>query len=343
MIELIHASDLHLGARRWLARVAPEALAPLLDHADRVALSQLVDHCIGRRARLLLLAGDVFDGWCRSFRVALTLVQELLRLRDAGVRVVLLAGNHDARNRWLRSLLLPDNARLIGRHGPETLVFDDLGIALHGWSAPEGDAGDVVQRYPDAVPGLVNVGLLHTSAEGVRGHVDYAPTSRLSLRRRGYDYFALGHVHRRQVLAAAPWVVFSGNLQARGSREGGAKGATSICIEQARVVRVEERALDAVRFDTVLVPDDDAGHLDDLMSRAREALVLAASATGGPPLVARLVFGGAVAAATLLAAPPWRRAAALHELSQSLDVERCFVDDARVEVADLGFALATDW
>ncbi|WP_214429507.1 metallophosphoesterase family protein, partial [Escherichia coli] len=82
--------------------------------------------------------------------------------------------------------------------------------------------------YPPAEPGYFNIGILHTSLTGQEGHDVYAPCSVDDLRRAGYDYWALGHIHERQVVAEAPAIVFPGNLQGRHAREAGPKGATLV-------------------------------------------------------------------------------------------------------------------
>ncbi|MBM4361351.1 MAG: DNA repair exonuclease, partial [Deltaproteobacteria bacterium] len=261
-LTIVHAADLHLGGRRWLRRAPSErALAEQLRIADLRSLSSLVDLCLAERASLLLLAGDIFDGWCRDHRVGLVLAAELARLREVGALALLVLGNHDLRSPVTRPLLLPESAAVLGAEAPETRLLSALGVAVHGWSHPRVSPGeDVVARFPAPLPGWLNVGLLHTSAEGRAGHADYAPCSRRSLRAHGYDYWALGHVHQREVVSVDPHVVFPGNLQGRGSREPGPRGATVVRIRSGRVRAVEARAVDAVRFETVQVDVRSAGH-----------------------------------------------------------------------------------
>jgi DNA repair protein SbcD/Mre11 len=142
------------------------------------------------------------DGWCRNHQVGLALVEELLRLRDGDCQVALLLGNHDVRTRVMKPLLLPSHAHLLGRSGPETHVLERFGVALHGWSAPEVEPPfDVAELYPPPLAGLLNIGLLHTSADGRRGHENYSPCSRRSLRRKGYDYWAV-RVRGRRIVGA---------------------------------------------------------------------------------------------------------------------------------------------
>lgn len=300
--------------------------------ADRLALRALVDLCLKERAKLLLCAGDIVDGWCRDHRVGLVLVQELLRLRESGCEAVLLLGNHDVRTRVVRPLLLPEHAFVLGLRGPETRVVERLGVALHGWSFPEPEAPvDVAALYPPPLAGLLNIGLLHTSAEGTHAHASYAPCSRRTLRRRGYDYWALGHVHAREVLATEPWVVFPGNLQARGPREQGPKGATLVHVHGGRIASVEHRAVDVLRFATVVADATTTEHFDDLLSLARTSVREAAAAADGRPLVARLVLTGPAGAACTLSVPTWERTAALGDVRRALCEDAVWLDETWID------------
>src|SRR5262249_3429109 len=147
-----------------------------------------------------------------------------------------------------RSLRLPENVRELSVKKPETILFEDLGVAVHGQGfANRAVTEDLAASYPPARAGLVNVGVLHTSVDGREGHDAYAPTTLETLRSKGYDYWALGHVHKREVLSEDPWVVFPGNLQGRHAKETGPKGATLVTIASGRIAAVEHRPVDVVR------------------------------------------------------------------------------------------------
>jgi DNA repair exonuclease SbcCD nuclease subunit len=324
----VHAADLHLGGRRWL-RCAPASrrLAQRVAAADKLALRSLVDLCLAERAALLLCAGDVLDGWCRDHNVGLELVQQLLRLGGA-CHVALVLGNHDARTRVMGPLLLPGHVHVLGRVGPETRILSELGVALHGWSFPEvSSATDVAALFPAPLTGLFNVGLLHTSAEGCRGHERYAPCSRQSLRRHGYQYWALGHVHTREVIANDPWIVFPGNLQGRGAREPGPRGASLVRVKGRQVESVEHASLDAVRFETLVVDTSSVGTFDDVLELARQRLAPAAAVVTGPPVIARLVLEGRAGAAKSLELTRAERAGALCTLARELASEHFWLDE----------------
>jgi len=248
-MKFVHAADLHLdsplhGLERYEGAPIDE-----MRGATRRALENLVDLCIEEDAGILLLAGDLYDGDWRDFGTGLFFTAQMVRLRDAGVRVFWVRGNHDAASRITKDLHLPENVYRFSTRRPETVVDERLGVAVHGQSFVRGEIkDDLSARYPQAIPGLLNIGLLHTSADGRPGHATYAPSRVGGLIARGYQYWALGHVHAREVLHESPWVVFSGNIQGRHIRETGPKGCTVVAADAGEVTAVEAHAIDVVRW-----------------------------------------------------------------------------------------------
>ena len=239
-MKFVHAADIHLDSPlRGLERYEGAPIEAVRS-ATRDALANLVQTAIDESVDLVLIAGDLYDGDWKDYNTGLFLVAQLRRLHEAGIRVLLISGNHDAASRITRALRLPESVTVFATSRPETVVLGDLEVAVHGQGyASQAVTCDLSVDYPEPVPGCFNIGLLHTSADGREGHEPYAPCTVPSLVARGYDYWALGHVHRREVLHRDPWIVFPGNLQGRHVRETGAKGATLVTVEDRRVVSVD--------------------------------------------------------------------------------------------------------
>lgn len=300
-MRLVHAADLHVDSPlRGLSRLGDDDLAQRLRTATRVALDRLVDLVLEVRADALVIAGDLYDGDWHDWSTGHAVTTALARLSDHGVPVVTIAGNHDAASEITRSLRLPSGVRALSTGAPQTVTFDDVGLAVHGQGfATRAVTENIVVRYPDRLPGYVNVGLLHSSVEGAAGHDTYAPCSVADITGLGYDYVALGHVHDRRVLADGEHTVaFSGNLQGRHPRETGPKGAWVVDVDGPGAgARMEFRALDVARWESVGVDVGAAAGLDDVLDAVGGALVGVALDAQGRDVVARVRLTGATRAA----------------------------------------------
>jgi len=332
VVKIVHAADLHIDSPiRGLERYegAPAAAARL---ATRRALSALADLCIAQRASLLVLAGDLVDASAHDHKTGLFFVSEMLRLRDAGIQVFSVRGNHDAASRIVPNMLLPDNVVELGLDGPETIVIERLGVAVHGRSYRDrATAENLVAGYPGPIARAVNVGLLHTSADGREGHDVYAPCTVPALREVGYDYWALGHVHAHEVLCVDPPVVFPGNLQGRSMREQGPKGAIVVTVEGSGVVAVELRSLDVIRFCTCEVDISEAETLDDILDAVsrRLAMLLDGDDSEERVFAVRIVLDGVPGIGALLAHAPARCVREIRAVAREVGEARIWVESVQ--------------
>lgn len=332
-LRFVHAADLHIDSPLVGLERYEGAPVDAIRGATRRALEGLVALCVAEDAKLLLLAGDLFDGAWKDFNTGLFFTSQMKRLRDADVTVAIVRGNHDAASRIEKQLRLPDNVHELGSARASTIELEHLDIAIHGQSYPTvAVQEDLASRYPSAVSGVFNVGLLHTALDGRPGHDTYAPTTVRKLVDRGYDYWALGHVHTREVVREDPLIVFPGNLQGRHVRERGAKGATVVEVEGRRVTSMRHVALDVVRFETVRIALDagSGSRADgDAIERARAAVEAAVGSADGRLLVADVVFTGTPAAHGALEASGDRLAS---EMRAAVDVEGVWIARVRAHV-----------
>jgi exonuclease SbcD len=329
-MKFVHAADLHLDSPLRGLSAYEGAPVEEIRGATRRACENLVDLCIEEGAALLLIAGDLYDGDWKDYSTGLFFVQQMARLREADVQVAWVRGNHDASSKITRYLNTPDNVRELSFSAPETLTYEKLGVAVHGVGYATAEVRDnLAVSYPDPKAGLLNVGLLHTSLDGRPGHAPYAPCALEQLRARGYDYWALGHVHAREVLAREPWIVFSGNLQGRHIHETGPKGASLVTTDQGLIRSVEHRAVDVVRWARCEVFLEDARSFEDALECSARRLRQLLLEADGRLLACRVRLRGPTAAHGALACHQERLLAELRALGLAwgnLYIERVDVE-----------------
>ncbi|OUD14144.1 metallophosphoesterase family protein [Thioflexithrix psekupsensis] len=305
-MKFIHAADIHLDSP--LCGLARYEGAPLeqMQTATRRAFLNLIDLACQEAVDFVLLAGDLYDGDWKDYNTGLFFHQQMTRLRAAHIPVFIVYGNHDAGNVMTRQLQLPDNVREFSQQHPETFRLDNLKVALHGQSFPtRAVSEDLSANYPKPITGYYNIGLLHTSLEGREGHASYAPCSVKGLLSHGYDYWALGHVHHREIVHQSPYIVFPGNVQGRHVREAGAKGCTLVTVRD-HVTELKHCPLDVLRWDVCELDITPFSQAEDLIQDTRDRMAQLLQQAHDRPLAVRLILTGSSDVHTQLHRQPER-------------------------------------
>jgi exonuclease SbcD len=285
--RFIHTADIHLDSPlRGLAGYEGPAVERIRT-ATRQAFDNLISEAIDQEVGFVVIAGDLYDGDWRDYQTGLFFARQMGRLAATDIPAFVLHGNHDAESQITRRLTLPDGVNVFSTRKPETFRIEELGVALHGQSFRQRDITDnLVPAYPEPVDGAFNIGVLHTGMGGMGGHLNYAPCTLGELVAKGYDYWALGHVHQGGILHHNPHVVFPGNLQGRHIRETGPKGAYLVSVEDREIVELDPLHTDVVRWTHLQVSIDGCDRNAEALERVREAVEQAIDAGADGRLLA---------------------------------------------------------
>lgn len=338
--RFLHAADVHLDSP--LRGLGSKEGAPVdaIRSATRQALENLVDLAITEKVAFVLLAGDLYDGDWRDYNTGLFFVRLMSQLEKEGIQVFVVQGNHDAASSITRTLRLPDNVKLFSPRRAESVVIDHLATVVHGMSFPNREVSEnLAAAYPDRLEGHLNIGLLHTSLDGREGHAPYAPCTTGDLIGKGYDYWALGHVHTREE-HEDPWIVFPGNIQGRHIRETGPKGCTVVEVRDGAITSVEERILDVFRWASLSLDVSDTETEDQVLEHVRTGLALEAERAQGRPVAVRVELKGATTVHGSISGSPerWNREiqAVAFSAGENVWIEKVRIRTrAQVDVAEL--------
>lgn len=300
MFRFIHAADAHLDSP--LLNLGRYDGAPIeaFRSATRRAFDNLVSLAIAEQVDFVVIAGDLYDGDCVDFNTPLHFRRKMEELQDCNIQVYLLQGNHDAASKMKKAFRfeLPDNVHLFPTNKPKTKKLDSCGVALHGQGFAQQAVEDKLHLgYPEPVPGYFNIGVLHTNCGEYETHDNYAPSSVQGLTDKHYDFWALGHIHKRAQLAGPePHIWYSGNLQGRSIREQGPKGCSVVTVEDGRSIDVRFEALDVLRWQLCQVDATECASADDVMGAIQQRLGELLEEADGRPLAARVEITGASSA-----------------------------------------------
>lgn len=345
--QFVHAADLHLGSPLTGLSGRDADLARRLAAAGRGAFEDLVTASIERRVAFVVIAGDIYDGDWADASIGLFFARQVGRLDRAGIPVVMVRGNHDAESVITRSITLPQSVHVFPATRATTHRLEDWKVALHGRSFPNRAVEENISLgYPAALPGWFNLGVLHTSCAGHAEHATYAPCSVQDLALRGYQYWALGHIHEYQELSRDPWIVFPGNLQGRSVRECGPRGAVLVSVEDGRVREVERLIFDRARFERLSVDLSGVSEPSAAHERVEAALRPLASVAASRLVLVRVHLTGESAAHDRLCADRDDLAAevqaAAHRVHEEIWLERLKVETRRPRAAPPALAAGID-
>lgn len=331
MFKFIHAADIHLDSPLVKLDAYEGAPAGAIRGATRRAFENLVQTALDEKVAFVLIAGDLYDGDWKDYNTGLYFVSQMAKLREAGIPVFVVAGNHDAASTITKSLRLPGNVLLFPADQPAATRMKGLDVAVHGQSfGSPAVTTDLSRLYPAPLPGCFNIGLLHTCVNGREGHAPYAPCTLDALRDKGYDYWALGHVHQREVLLENPWVVFAGNTQGRHARETGPKGCVLVSVGGLERPSLDFRPLDVVRWEIAGI---DAGGTErgyDVVDRFRATLSALLARNPDVLSVVRVLIDGETTVHDELLADPERWVNEIRSVAVDEGGDRAWVEKVQL-------------
>ena len=275
MIKLIHTADVHLDSPLQTLALRDPELRERVQGASRNAFTRIVEQALHHQVAAVLIAGDLFDGAARSAKTAAFLLVELKRLDQAGIRVFYIKGNHDAENPLTGETTLPDNVHVFDGDGG-MVQLEGEEVWIHGVSFTEKKAEkSLLDKFSAPVANAINIGLLHTSLNGSAAHDVYAPCSVQELINTGFDYWALGHIHKRQVHSESPWIVMPGIPQGRDIGEPGPQSATLISIDSGTITTADfpTSSIEFTALDLNVSALQDSTALQSLAQEALQELV----------------------------------------------------------------------
>jgi exonuclease SbcD len=249
-MKILHLADLHLGMETYGGVDPATGLSTrLIDVLKR--LDEVVEYAIGNGVDLVLFCGDAYKNRDPSQTQQREFAKRLRRLSESGITVFLLVGNHDLPNAIGRANAVeifdtlsvnhiyvgnrPDIYNLPTRHGTVQLVAlpwlkrsallsreetKNLSIEQANDRLQEMMTRRLLDLVSELDPGLPALLTAHISVSTAKPGSERSmvvgrdPVLLLgNVALPAFDYVALGHIHRHQVLLQNPPVVYAGSLE----------------------------------------------------------------------------------------------------------------------------------
>jgi exonuclease SbcD len=294
--SFIHAADLHLDSPFKGVTAHASHIAETLRNATFEAFESMIQLCIDKEVQFLLVAGDVYDGADRSLRAQLRFRDGLARLARHDIRSFVVHGNHDALDGWSSAIEWPQGVHIFGYHKVETVTVDREGTpvaSVSGISFPRrNEKRNLAKHFKKQNAPLFQIGLLHCNVGSNTGHDPYAPCELKDLVTIGLDYWALGHVHKKELLNEDPLVVYPGNTQGLSIREQNERGCYLVTVDEKKRVDIQFQPLDSVRWYTVTVGIEEIESIHQLDHTISEEIEKVRERADSRPLICRVTLTG---------------------------------------------------
>lgn len=272
-IRFLHIADLHLDSPFKGVSSIPQSKWKDIRESTFHAFTNIIEFALENKPDFVLIVGDIYDGENRSLRAQALFQKGMEALRAKGIPVFICYGNHDhLSGNWVR-FQLPDNVRVFGEEvETKSLHIKGDEICISGFSYKERHIlEEMHNHYPVANGQHIHIGMLHGSVVGNDEHDVYAPFRKSDLIAKGYNYWALGHIHKRQTLHSDPPIVYPGNTQSRHRNEQGLKGFYEVTLTENKEV-LQFIPSSAFIYDEVEVSCEGIVHANELINHLEQTL-----------------------------------------------------------------------
>lgn len=319
-VRFVHAADLHLDAPFQGVEASDPRVRAALIASTFEGLDRIVSLCVEERVDFLLIAGDVYNSRDKSLAAQLRFQRAAERLAEAGIPVYIAQGNHDPADGWSLGLRLPETVHYFSTREVEALAVERDGeviCTLYGRGYQHAaETRDLAAGFHRGAGDRVAIGVLHTNVGGREGFENYAPASLEELRAAGMDYWALGHIHKPDVVCEQPAIVYAGCPQGLNPKEDGLRGCYLVEVSAGHA-EPAFRPTCSIVWDRREVDVSACGGIEDVRDAVRSACDDALRDAGDRPVVVRLELSGRSEAHAALV-----RGAVLRDLVADLREER---------------------
>ncbi len=260
MFKFLHIADVHLDTSFYSKK---EEVRQKLREGIRNSFQNAINLCIDEKVDALLIAGDLFDNDKLSFKTEQFLLREFNRLKEHNIMVFYANGNHDPgyKGNRINFIKWPDNVHvfkddIINTIDLKNMKGETIAKITSCGHKSKNEGRNLIKDFPIKEDNVPHIGLVHTMIIGARessNHEKYLPSSKEELEKKNYDYWALGHIHKRQIVSQDANIYYPGNIQGRSPRETGEKGGLLVSLDEREYINIEFRPLAQIQWHNIIV------------------------------------------------------------------------------------------
>lgn len=271
--RFIQCGDLHLGTPFKYLKSLGKQVDEAVNRATYRSFTEIVDLAIEQQVQAVLITGDIYDSDTHNLEAQVRFAYECERLSEHTILVFLVQGNHDPAESWTSNIRLPETVHVFSSLQSERkplLVKGKVAAYVYGISCSEQNRADnVAQFLKPWADDPFSIGMFHGSVGSTPDHEVVGPTTLGELTNSPMKYWAIGHIHKRQVLHESPYVVYAGNTQGLHKKELGAKGCYLVDVSATGQVTMQFQETAPIRFEQVTIDIASLANNSDMVEMIR--------------------------------------------------------------------------
>lgn len=248
-MKILHISDIHFDCQ-FLTK--EKKIREKLKAAQREAFAKAVSFAIASEVTAVVIAGDLFDNPYHNLKNQMFLIEMFNKLSRYDIKIFYALGNHDSKESYSQYFFshLPENVFLFKEATVETFEFDQYQVIGCGHLTND-ETRNLIKNFPEAKNDKITIGVAHCSIQSTIEKDDrYLPTTIQDLKRVGYDYWAMGHIHKRKEVTDA--IYYCGSLQGIHYNETGSKGGILVEFKD-KVKNIKTVDFSVINFERVTI------------------------------------------------------------------------------------------
>src|SRR5690625_4347873 len=270
-IKFIHAADTHLDSPFHGMTNLPDTIFEQVRQSTFHAFDYLIKIAIQKNVDFILLVGDLFDHERQSLKAQVYLKNAFEKLESHSIQVFLSYGNHDHINGNPYQISFPHNVHIFPSEKVTSFAFYKNGqrlASIYGFSYENRSiTKNKINEYKlenAEVP--FHIAMLHGSIVGNKLHDPYAPFKLTDLYNTHFDYWALGHIHKKEILSETPPIIYPGNTQGRHRNESGEKGFYYIEMSENKLNKQFIKS-NVIQFEAISIDLNDEETIDQIRDK----------------------------------------------------------------------------
>ncbi len=292
MLKLLHCADLHLDSP---FRSGSAEKSEIRRRELRGTFTRLIMFIKENKIDICIIAGDLFDVDYVTRDTASFVSSQLGSVPECSF--IITPGNHDPYSEGgvYGQTAFPPNVHIFKSESLAKLSISKLGVDIYGYAflSQSMEKCPFVGRVPDSAS---NINILCGHGDVGNPLSSYCPISERDMAEAGFDYYALGHVHKSEGVKkiSNSHYAYSGCLEGRDFGETGHKGAVYIELAKSQglvVVKSKFVPLSQRRYEICSVDITGAQDIDSVYRAVKSAMV---EARLGSDTLLRAVLTGSV-------------------------------------------------